>query len=365
MVTTLTGPVPGLFASAVRGINAYAAYLNSVGGICGRKFVVKSADDNLDASQNATATQSLVGSVFSFVGSLSGVDQGGAPVLQSSGVPDVGEALSTQRFNLANNFSPMPQGIGADLAPYAYFMQKYPDAASHMAVLCLNQSTDLAETQAYVQGMQSLGYHFVYSDYNIELTQTDFSADAQGMKSHGAQGVMMLGIAPYYADLARAIQNAGLKLTLPDYSQNAYDAAFLADAGSAANGAILWSELAMYQGEDAGSVPTIALFDRWYKAVSGGSTPDFFAAWGWMSGMLFVEGLNASGGLTRTSLLNGLRQVTSFDAGGFETAANPAAKRPPPCYVIIDVVNEKFIRDPVNPTGFNCTDAPNFYTPKS
>jgi ABC-type branched-subunit amino acid transport system substrate-binding protein len=259
----------------------------------------------------------------------------------------------------------MPQGIGADIAPFVYFKQKYPAAAAHMAVLALNQATDVAETRAEQQGLESLGYNFVYSDYNIELTQTDFSADAQGMKSHGAQGLIMVAIAPYYADVARALQNAGVKMALPDYDQNAYDAAFLADAGDAANGAILWSELALYQGEDAGASPTIALFDKWYKAVSGGASPDEFAAWGWMSGMLFVEGLNAGGGLTRTSLLKGLHQVTSFDAGGFQTAANPVSKTPPACYVIVDVVNQKFVRDPVNPSGFNCTGAPNFYTPKS
>jgi ABC-type branched-subunit amino acid transport system substrate-binding protein len=363
-VTTLTGPVPGLFAGAVRGINAFAAYLNSVGGVCGRKLVVKAADDNLQASQNATAAQSLVNSVLAFVGSLSGVDEGGAPVLQSSGVPDVGEALSTQRFNLSNNFSPMPQGISVDLAPWVYFKQKYPQVVTHMAVLSVNQATDLAETQAAVQGLESIGYKFVYTDYNVELDQTDFSADAQAMKAAGAQGLVFIAIASLYALVAKAMQNAGLHMALPDYDQNAYDPNFIPDAGSAADGAILWSEVALYQGEDAASVPTIALFDKWYKAVSGGGSPDLYAAWGWMSGMLFVAGLNAGAGLSRTALMDGLRTVTSFDAGGIESPADPPTKRPPDCYLVVDVVNQRFVRDPVNPTsGFDCTGAPNHYFP--
>jgi hypothetical protein len=99
--------------------------------------------------------------------------------------------------------------------------------------------------------------------------------------------------------------------------------------------------------------------------VSGGSLPDEYAAWAWMSGMLFVDGLNAGGGLTRTDLLAGLSKVTGFDAGGFESASNPAAKTPPYCYLIIDIVNGKFIRDAADPpTGMNCTDAPNYYDVK-
>lgn len=363
MVTTLTGPVPGLFAGALHGIQAFAAYLNSVGGICGRKFVVKSADDNLDASQNQSATQSLVNSVLGFVGSFSGVDQGSASVLQANpDVPDVGEALSSQRFNLPNNFSPAPQGIAVDLAPWVYYKQKYPGAITNMAAMSVNQATDQAETQAAVQGLESIGYKFTYTDYNVELSQTDFSSDAQAMKSAGVQGLLFIATAAFYAEVAKAIQNAGLHLTLPVYNANAYDPNLIPDAGSAADGIITYSPTLMYAGEDASSSPIVALFDRWYNAVSGGSRPDLYGVWGWMSGMLFVDGLNAGGGITRANLMNGLKQVTSFDAGGLQSVANPVGKQGPACYLIIDVSNQKFVRDPSDPaTGLNCTDAPDWY----
>jgi ABC-type branched-subunit amino acid transport system substrate-binding protein len=342
-------------------MEAFVSYLNAHGGICGRKVLLKIADDDLDASQNATATQSLVNSVFAMVGSDSGVDEGGASALQQSAIPDVGEALSSQRFNLPNNFSPQPEPPGVNVAPYIYFKQRFPNAITHMAVLGLNQPTAALETQGSVQGMESLGYKFVYSDLNIEPTQSDFSADAQAMKAAGAQGLVMLAVGSFYADVARAIQEVGLQMPLESFSSNTYDPTFLADAGSAANGSILWSESALYQGEDAASVPMIATMDKWYEAVSGGALPDDFAVWGWMSGLLFVEGLNAGGGLTRADLLNGLKQITSFDGDGLQSPADPANKKPPPCYVIIDVVNQKFVRDPSNPSGFNCTGAPNFY----
>jgi ABC-type branched-subunit amino acid transport system substrate-binding protein len=363
LVTTETGPVPGLFDGAIYGMQAFAAYLNSVGGICGRKLVVQVADDDLDASQNQTATQADMNSEFAMVGSFSGVDQGGASVLQSNpGVADVSEAISSQAFNLPNNYSPDPQGIAANLAPFVYFKQKYPSAVTKMAVLSNDQSTQLAETQVLMQGMESLGYQFVYQDLNIPLTETDYSADAQGMKSAGALGLVYISDAPLYADVARAMQQAGLTIPLADYAPNAYDPSFIADAGSAANGSVLYSPSAMYQGEDAGAVPLIATMDKYYEAVSGGLPPNEYGAWSWEDGMLFVEGLNAGGGLTRPDLLKGLASITSFTAGDIQSGANPVAKKPSACYVVIDVQNQKFVRDPVNPSGFDCTGAPDFYT---
>jgi len=360
-VTTETGPVPGLFQGAIYGDQAFASYINSLGGICGRKLVYKIADDDLDASQNATAAQSLAGSVMAFVGGFSGVDQGSATVIGPDGIPDVQEAISSQLFDLSNNFSPSPVPCGENLAPFVTFKQKYPNAVTHMAVLSLNQSTDLFETQCEETALESIGYKFVYSDLNIPLTETDFSTDAQGMKSASADGLLFVATAPFYADVARALQDAGVQLELPTYSTNAYDVQYIQDAGSAANGTIAASFLAMYQGEDAASVPTIALFDKWYKAVSGGATPNEYGAWAWMSGMLFVEGLDDGGGLTRADLLNGLRQVTSFDAGGMQSPSDPAAKKPSMCYLIIDVVNQKFVRDPSDPaTGMNCANAPDW-----
>jgi hypothetical protein len=139
-VSTLTGPVPGRFIGAVHGINAFAAYLNSVGGVCGRKFVVKAADDNFSPSGNASAIQSLAPSVLAFVGSFSAFDDGGAQAIQSSGVSDIGEAESYARFALPENFSPQPNPVGVNLAPWIYLKQRFPSASQHMANLIENAS---------------------------------------------------------------------------------------------------------------------------------------------------------------------------------------------------------------------------------
>ncbi len=354
-VTTVTGPIPGAFESVVQADDAFADYINSEGGICGRKLVYEVADDDLDASQNQTATQSLADSVFAFVGSFSGVDQGGASVIQQDNIPYVAEAISEQAEEIPQNFSPTPVPCGLNLAGYEYLKQKYPDAYTHMAVLSINQPTDLYETQCQEEALESIGYKFVYSDENIALTQTDFSSDAQAMKAAGADGLLFVATASYYAEVATAMQNAGLTMQIPTYDDNAYDPAFIPQAGSAADGATIVSPVAMYQGEDASWNPTIALFDKYFEAVSGGTAPNEYGLWSWMDGMMFIEGLNNGGGLTRADLLSGLGKITSFTAGGMQGQANPVAKTQGLCWIVIDIVNQKFVRDSGDPpTGLIC-----------
>jgi hypothetical protein len=78
--------------------------------------------------------------------------------------------------------------------------------------------------------------------------------------------------------------------------------------------------------------------------------------------MLFVEGINAGGAPTRAALQSGLSSVTAFTGGGIVATDNPAKKTPAYCYIIIDVVNGKFVRDPADPpTGFDCANTPNYY----
>jgi hypothetical protein len=108
LVTTLSGPVPGLFQGATVGAQAFAAYINSQGGVFGRKLKVTVRDDQFDTGQNRALTHELVGSVLGFFGSFSLYDDADIAELQSAGVPDVGYGLTDGRRSSPINFSPQP-----------------------------------------------------------------------------------------------------------------------------------------------------------------------------------------------------------------------------------------------------------------
>jgi ABC-type branched-subunit amino acid transport system substrate-binding protein len=365
-VSTLTGPIPGLFLGAQQGIEAFAAYINSNGGVCGRRLVVKAADDNLDPAQNATATQSLVGQVLAFVGSFSVDDEGGAPTIAANNVPDIGEALSNQRIALSQNFSPQPAPRGWDPDPYVYFKQRYgEDVITHMAVFIENNSTALAAGLAERDALEALGYRFVVEEDNIQPTQTDFSSEVAEMQAQHVQGLIFQATAEIYADMARDMEDAGFNVPFADWGAPAYDPAFIQGAGPAANGAVLEQNEVMYEGEDAATVPEVTTFNQWYRALYH-QAPNLFAFYGWTSGMLFVEGLDRGGAPTRQALFAGLRSITTFSAGGMIAAGDPATKTPSTCYIIIDVSNGKFVRDPADPpSGFTCGSTPYFYDPNA
>jgi hypothetical protein len=95
--------------------------------------------------------------------------------------------------------------------------------------------------------------------------------------------------------------------------------------------------------------------------ASPGFSPDLFTAYGWLSANLFVQGLkNAGSNPSRGSLLQALSKVTSFNGDGFNAPSNPAAKVPPHCYLIANVVNGQVVRSADNPPttgstgGFRC-----------
>jgi hypothetical protein len=175
------------------------------------------------------------------------------------------------------------------------------------------------------------------------------------MKSAGVTGLIFEATAAVYGAMASQMYAAGYTIPFANWGAPAYDPQFITTGGPGANGAILEQTLAMYEGQDAAATPEVALFDKWYSTVSGGQTPTIYAAFGWLSGMMFVQGINAGGAPTRAALFNGLKTITNFDGNGLVAPDNPAGKVPPNCYIIIDVTNGKFVRDSATPSGFTCS----------
>ena len=62
VIADLAGPVPGLFAGAVAGAQAYVAKVNSEGGLFGRKLKLDVHDSQMDCGQYQAATSSVVSS---------------------------------------------------------------------------------------------------------------------------------------------------------------------------------------------------------------------------------------------------------------------------------------------------------------
>ena len=117
--------VGGLFKGALVGTEAYADYVNSIGGVNGRKIVVDSYDDGYTGTGNKQATQTGDRNDAALVGDFSTFDSYGGTVLaQNPGVPDVSQVLDPATNKLPNVYSAVPLGGGWQEGALQYFWKK-------------------------------------------------------------------------------------------------------------------------------------------------------------------------------------------------------------------------------------------------
>jgi branched-chain amino acid transport system substrate-binding protein len=367
-VSTLT---LGLFKGSQVGVKAYADYINSLGGVNGRKIVVDGADDGYNnGANNKALTQQDMTTDFAMVGSFSLNDAFGGTVLAADpSVPNVSIALDNATNNLPNSFSPGGASTGWQLGPLVYFQKKYPNDVLHAGALISNQASAITKWNGEKAAMQHLGYHVAY-DPTFDITQTDFTRNVIAMRNAGVKILFVEQMPENYASAvfkALAQQNFHPVVVL---GASTYSQALVAASGgaSATDGSYLEQNTSLYLGEDTASIPAVKQFLSWVQTTSPGFKPDLFTLYGWISAELFVQALRVAGpNPSRGLLLQALRSIKTFTGGNLIAPANPAGKVPATCYIIAQIKSGQFTR--VDDTalsspngGYRC-DQPYFYPP--
>ena len=336
-VGNVTTQLAGLFTGGTVGTEAYAAYVNSQGGVHGRRIVVSASDDRFQGALNRQQTQSVIQNDFASVGGITLEDSFSEPLVAADpGFPDVTGSLDPATQKLANNFSPLPASNGWPTGPLLYFKQQFPTKIAHTATIIANlPSTELAWADEKA-AMQHLGYD-VLLDPALPATTTDFTAQVVAMKNAGVQILFLEQEPQNYAsavfrDLTEQNFHPVVVLGAPSYNPQ-----LIANAGgpAAVDGAYLEQVGSLYLGEDASQIPAITTFTDWVQKVSPGFTPDYFTLIGWLCAELFVDALrNAGSDPSRGSLLQALRKITAFQSGNLTPVSDPAGKVPVICYLL-------------------------------
>lgn len=352
-ISTLSGPVPGLFRGALVGAQAWAAMVNSQGGIDGRLIEIRSGDDALDSGRNKAAVLGMKDEVFAFVGSFSVTDDGGATELSGTNVPDVGVPLAVNRFQLPNNFAVAPTQPGWETGPARYYIANYgTEVIRHTAQFVAAVETARVQARRQRQVLEGLGYEIVYSR-EIQPNEPNYTGDVIQMRSQGVQSVLFEGQVDQIAGLVNAMHDQGFSVPLLNLGSTAYSNAFLTQAGEAGEGARIDVSHALFLGGDA-DVPEVALFLEWMERVDPDQDVDLFALYAWASGRLLEQALRAAGpAITRDSVLGALGQITTFDANGLLGPSNPAGKQATSCFIVVRVENGEFVREHPS-SGFDC-----------
>jgi ABC-type branched-subunit amino acid transport system substrate-binding protein len=355
--------IGGLFKGALVGTQAYVDYINSQGGVNGRKLVVDSADDQYSGTGNKQATQNAVNTDAALVGGFSTFDSFGGTVLaQNPGVPDVTEVLDLATNKLPNVYSPVPLQGGWQEGVLQYFKNKLGTSTIHkVGTVIADLPSTLADWAGEKYVMEKVGYNIIY-DQQYADTQTDFTQNVIAMKNAGVKVIFLDQMPASYAsallkDLVQ--QNYHPKVVL---GAATYSNVLIPDSGSAAavNGSYLDQNASLYLGGDSTTIPAVGTFLHWVNVASPGWKTDLFTLYGWNSAELFVQALkNAGANPSRGSILQALSKITSFNGGNIVTTSNPVARTTSNCYLVGQVVNGQFQRlddPPVNSAthGYRC-----------
>jgi len=354
-VSDVGGPVPGLFAGGPLGTQAYFNYINSQGGIFGRKLKLIPSDDSLQCSQNEANYSNLVGSVFAFVGSWSLDDNCGAQVVQAHpNVPLIQTYLSQEMAGLPNAFGVAPYSVDVNTGPFLYFKQKFPDAIGSVGTLVGNQASAVAAWQHAKTAIQSLGYKVVYED-DFPPAQSNFTADVIRMKSQGVKMVLLLSVnAPDAAIFASEAAQQGFK---PEVwlCPVCYFGSYISESGGASSvsGHYVYTQLAQFLGDPG--VPEVGTYLHWLHQTNPNFIPDEFSAYSWANAALFVNIVKSVGpDLTQKKVLAALKATNVFNDGGMVTSAGIGARSPSNCYNILQVQNGNWTKVDDPATGFRC-----------
>ncbi|HXZ61809.1 MAG TPA: ABC transporter substrate-binding protein [Acidimicrobiales bacterium] len=357
-VSILTGPVPGLFEGAPTGVKAYFAYVNSLGGIDGRKLVLDGYDDGFSGLANQEDTSTAVAKDFALVGSFSTFDGYGCKVLaENPAVPDVSVTLDPGTNALPNDFSAQPLAQGAATGPFMYIRQHYPKETK---VGALVGDVDTTKDAWYGQqaALEHAGFTIAYVNYFSPLA-TDFTTQVIAMRSAGVNVLYLTDLDwQWGADIMLDMEQQGWRPTVVFSAGPLYADQFVSHAGGAANtnGILFGQGQALYLGQDAKSIPAVNEFNKWVKVVNPGWTPDLYTLYGWASAQLFAQALKAAGAHpTRGAVLKALQGTSAFSASGLLATANPAKKLPPNCYLMAQIKNGNYVRIPPTASGFACS----------
>jgi branched-chain amino acid transport system substrate-binding protein len=355
-ISDISSPVPGLFAGAKTGTQAYFAYVNSQGGVNGRKLVLNGMDSAFSPGTVTNETQGIATNDFAIVGGFSLLDGAEQPIVDANKLPMVTQTLNPATFSDPNLYAAVPMvSNGGIEGPYKWLKSKYPSAASALGLIGDNATASVTAVENTDRALtQSLGYKWLYSR-DATFTETSFLPDIIKMKNAGVKLVFEPTVTGNLVNtIAQEMKQESLNALLVS-GTNAYEKDFA--PGSAGNGTLVMGVYALYRGEDAKSVPAVATFDKWVRKIDSSAQLDIYTLDAWINAELFVQALKAEGpNPTRAGLDAQLNKITSFNADGLMSPQNPAQKIPGQCWLITRYENGTWQRIAPDPkAGFVCS----------
>lgn len=353
-IVTDVNQLPQQLRPAHEGLKAFLDRVNAGGGVCGRTIKLEYRNDNLNPATHRSDYESLASRVFAFVANESllesqdySQDPPFAPVYTDGGepVPDIGglafsygRSQSAWHAGVVGSISPVLVG-GGQFKYFAESAKSRTGACRKGGIVYLREPTGASQDQAAV------GEVAAQSEWGADLgagNTKQYAANlgdpvpvyeviVDQMISDGMNCVFAYTDLGSSINLVRAMANRGV---WPPSSCTrgsacfhvayvplaAYDTKFVADAGEAALGVTTFIPHAPLNETDDAAMRSY--LDA-IKAVPN-ARPGTFSMFGFASGQMLVEALQACGGApTRACVMSHLRKLSDFNSGGLLGAVTP------------------------------------------
>jgi ABC-type branched-subunit amino acid transport system substrate-binding protein len=334
-VSTISGPVPNFGATGRAGAKAYLDFVNTQGGVCGRKLNLVNGDDRLDPGINRSQTDQMKDSVFGFVGDTTVEDDGGAGVIGGTNIPNCSLIIGNNALKQPNFYSPNPIDPTTDTngtTPIWNWM-KANKGITKVGIVYPDNPNAAARITGYQADIAAAG---LVADpiIKVAVTETNYVGVATQMKNAGDDSFITVLEYNGISKLAQAIKQVGWTPKAPYYGAQAYGPQVPQLAGDAANGALIGLTHDIVEG---GS-PEMQTFAQFYQASSSGQPLDFFAIMGWAAAKLCVDAIAAAGPApTRDAAIAALNATTEYTAGGILAPRNPGGKKGTTQFVIVTI----------------------------
>jgi branched-chain amino acid transport system substrate-binding protein len=355
-----SGAAGGLNPGILRGVQAYYAYINSEGGVYGRKLVTTGLDSGYTPTSSASVCTQYAGSVFAFVGSLSVVDSGCLPPVQKAKTPYIGVKIDPA-FSSYSGYRDFESGPPSTLAqgPFAYYAKSHP-SVKKIAMIWVNNPGLAPYEKIWAKGWESVGVQVVYN-VGVNPGTSNYTPYVVAAKNAGAEGIDTSTTS--FSDttlIAKTMDQQGWNPALK-VSAFAYDKDWLPETGNAGMGWLAYiGELPFLSPSDLSVAPGGKLFSTWMTKEFSGTSPDVYAAFGWTNAALFVQGLVKAGPkLTSAGLLSGIDGLASFDADGMIGTQNKpvGVHNVNSCFIVLEDQAATGVATRIYPkTGFDCSD---------
>ncbi len=351
-ISTLSGPLAGLFGGLAPGMIAYFKTIDAKGGVNGRKIVLtNNLDDGGSPSQFTQDVHTLIDQDHVFA----------AGVASAWFTPGyfVSTKTPTYGYNVSANWQTAPNlfAVGGSTQVYSagfpemsYFIKKVKAKSVAFISYGPSISSSYNACNSYAKGMKAAGYNVNFVDVGAQLGGS-YSSDAQRMQQAGSQLVVTCMQDTDNVTLARAIQQYGLKIK--QLWLNGYDQTLLNKYNSLMQGVYL---------NNTGTVPfeaantakygnTYSGMQAYIAAMKKYEPNDVYndvALQGWQSAALIAAGIKAAGNnITQASVVNATNKITNFTGQGVSALVDWTKLHTgvtwPSCSAYLQVKQSKFV----------------------